>query len=86
MFYEVTRRQWANHSKFPIPWWCQQYFKTWENDNRKFFSYREAAFASNAHYRYWHMVGVKDHRQESLIGQAGEVEPVYDHYAVSFFV
>ena len=32
------------------------------------------------------MVGVKDHRQENLIGQAGEVEPVYDHYAVSFFL
>lgn len=32
------------------------------------------------------MVGVKDHRQESLIGQAGEIEPVYDAYAVGFFL
>ena len=32
------------------------------------------------------MVGVKDHKQESLVGQAGEVEPVYDQYALSFFL
>jgi hypothetical protein len=32
------------------------------------------------------MVGVKDHGRESLVGQAGEVGPVYDKYAVSFFV
>ncbi len=31
-------------------------------------------------------MGVKDHRQEGLIGQAGEVEPVYDSYALSFFL
>lgn len=49
-------------------------------------SSKEAAFASNAHYRYWNMVGVKDHHQESLVGQTGEVEPVYDAYALSFFL
>ncbi|GAA4058118.1 hypothetical protein [Streptomyces shaanxiensis] len=32
------------------------------------------------------MVGVKDHRQESLIGQAGEIEPVHDKYCLSFFL
>ncbi len=30
------------------------------------------------------MIGVKDHHQESLIGQAGEIEPVYDRYALGF--
>ncbi len=32
------------------------------------------------------MIGVKDHHQESLIGQAGEIEPVYDRYALGFFL
>ena len=32
------------------------------------------------------MIGVKDHHQESLVGQAGEVEPVYDTYSLSFFL
>ncbi|MFO1430230.1 MAG: hypothetical protein U1F76_08830 [Candidatus Competibacteraceae bacterium] len=86
MFYEVTWRQWAR-GNYPLPWWCQQYFRAWSDDyDGGLFSSKEAAFCSNAHYRYWHMIGVKDHHQESLIGQAGEIEPVYDHYAVSFFL
>src|SRR5206468_7227081 len=32
------------------------------------------------------MIGVKEASQESLVGQAGEIEPVYDEYAMSFFV
>ena len=87
MFYEVTWRQWANRDRYPVPWWCQQYFRAWQDDyDGGLFSSKEAAFASNAHYRYWHLVGVKDHKQESLIGHAGEIEPVYDHYVVSFFL
>ena len=87
MFYEVMWRQWANFGKYPLPWWCQQYFRAWRDDyDAGLFSSKEAAFAANAHYRYWHMVGVKDQTEESLIGQAGEVEPVYDTYAVTFFL
>jgi hypothetical protein len=87
MFYEVMWRQWANNGRYPVPWWCQQYFRAWRDTyDEGLFDSKEAAFASNAHYRYWHMVGVKDHHQESLIGQAGEIEPVYDNYAVSFFL
>ena len=85
MFYEVTWRQWAQRGAYPVPWWCQQYFRAWSDDyDSGLFPSKEAAFASNADYRYWHMIGVKDHHQESLIGQAGEVEPVYDNYAVGF--
>lgn len=87
MFYEVMWRQWAHRPSFPVPWWCQQYFRAWRDDyDGGLFSLKEGAFASNANYRYWHMIGVKDHHQESLIGQAGEIEPVYDHYVVSFFL
>ncbi len=46
------------------------------------FDTKEGAFASNANYRYWNMVGVKDYRQESLVGQCGEIEPVYDKYCL----
>src|SRR5262245_9822895 len=87
MFYEVMWRQWANYGRYPVPWWCQQYFRAWRDTyDRGLFDSKEAAFSSNAHYRYWHMVGVKDHHQESLIGQAGEIEPVYDFYALNFFL
>ena len=87
MFYEVSWRKWAHYGQYPLPWWCQQYFRAWTDAyDGGLFESKEAAFASNANYRYWHMVGVKDHRQESLIGQAGEVEPVYDKYAVNFFL
>ena len=50
------------------------------------FDTKEGAFASNANYRYWNMIGVKDAPQECLVGQAGEIEPVYDEYALSFFL
>ncbi|GBD95732.1 MAG TPA: hypothetical protein ENG83_04410 [Nitrospirae bacterium] len=87
MFYEVMWRAEAGGRPVPLPWWVQQYFRHWvEPYDSGLFSSKEAAFSSNAHYRYWNMVGVKDHRQESLIGQAGEIEPVYDQYALSFFL
>ncbi len=87
IFYEATWRAWARNQQWPCPWWVQQYFRHWvEPHDAGLFESKEAAFASNALYRYWNMVGVKDHHQESLIGQAGEVEPVYDRYATSFFL
>ncbi|MGB8939928.1 MAG: hypothetical protein WCD21_06760 [Streptomyces sp.] len=88
MFYEVMWRGWAARAQvpYPVPWWAQAAFRRWSDDfDSGTYESREAAFASNALYRYWHMVGVKDHRQESLIGQAGEIEPVYDKYCLSFF-
>ncbi|MBC9713594.1 hypothetical protein H9Y04_13540 [Streptomyces sp. TRM66268-LWL] len=86
MFYEVMWRGWTQQS-LPVPWWARQAFRAWSDDfDRGTYESKEAAFASNALYRYWHMVGVKDHRQESLIGQAGEVEPVYDKYVLTFFL
>src|SRR5262249_32309488 len=64
-----------------------QYLRRWtEPFDGGLFDAKETAFSSNAAYRYWNMVGVKDHEQESLVGQAGEVEPVYDEYAVTFFL
>ncbi|MFC7303534.1 hypothetical protein ACFQVC_04795 [Streptomyces monticola] len=89
MFYEVMWRGWAGREgvPYPVPWWAQANFRHWSDDfDRGTYESKEAAFASNALYRYWHMVGVKDHRQESLIGQAGEIEPVYDKYCLSFFL
>jgi len=87
MFYEMMWRIQGQERQMPLPWWVQQYFRRWiDAYDGGLFASKEAAFASNAHYRYWNMVGVKDHRQESLIGQAGEIEPVYDQYAVSFFL
>ncbi|MEU0647812.1 hypothetical protein [Streptomyces umbrinus] len=89
MFYEVMWRGWAGKRQvpYPVPWWAQQAFRRWSDDfDAGTYDSKEAAFASNALYRYWHMVGVKDHRQESLIGQAGEIEPVYDKYCLSFFL
>ena len=87
VFYEVMWRAFARGREYPLPWWVQQYFRKWtEPYDGGLFDAKEAAFASNAAFRYWNMVGVKDHEQESLVGQAGEVEPVYDQYAVTFFV
>lgn len=89
MFYEVMWRGWAGRARvpYPVPWWTQQAFRHWSDDfDPGTYDSKEAALASNALYRYWHMVGVKDHRQESLIGQAGEIEPVYDKYCLSFFL
>jgi hypothetical protein len=87
MFYEVMWRAWARRSTYPLPWWLQQTFRRWiDSYDQGLFDSKEAALASNALYRYWNMVGVKDAHQESLIGQAGEIEPVYERYAVTFFV
>lgn len=87
LFYEVMWRDQTRDRQLPKPWWVQQYFRRWTDAyDGGLFDSKEAAFASNANYRYWNMVGVKDHHQESLVGQAGEVEPVYDEYALSFFL
>ncbi|MEU6993874.1 hypothetical protein ABZ953_24865 [Streptomyces sp. NPDC046465] len=89
MFYEVMWRSWTGRAQvpYPVPWWAQQAFRRWSDDfDSGTYESKEAALASNALYRYWHMVGVKDHRQESLIGQAGEIEPVYDKYCLLFFL
>lgn len=87
MFYEVMWQAKSRGTPIPLPWWTQQYFRHWvEPFDGGLFDSKEAAFASNANYRYWNMVGVKDAVQESLIGQAGEIEPVYDKYVVSFFL
>ena len=86
MFYELMWRAKA-HGNYPLPWWVQQYFRHWSDSyDGGLFDSKQAAFASNANYRYWNMIGVKDHHQESLVGQAGELEPVNDKYTVSFFL
>ena len=86
MFYEVMWRTAARGAPYPMPWWLQSYFRDWPGDDGGMFGFKETALASNALYRYWNMVGVKDAHQESLVGQAGEIEPVYERYAVTFFV
>src|SRR4030088_952858 len=87
MFYEVMWRQWAQGGPFPMPFWIQQTFRRWiDAYDTGLFESKEAAFCSNALYRYWNMIGVKDQGDETLIGQAGEIEPVYEQYALSFFV
>lgn len=90
MFYEVMWRskfRIDRGARLPLPWWVQQYFRNWSDSyDSGLFSSKEGAFASNANYRYWNMIGVKDHHQESLVGQAGEIEPVYDNYTISFFI
>jgi hypothetical protein len=87
MFYEVMWRIQGRGRLLPLPWWVQQYFRRWSDAfDAGLFDTREGAFASNAAYRYWNMIGVKEAPQESLVGQAGEIEPVYDEYAMSFFV
>lgn len=86
MFYELMWRAHALGADYPLPWWVQMYFRHWlDSYDGGLFDSKETAFAANANYRYWNMVGVKNHHQECLVGQAGEVEPVYDNYCVSFF-
>jgi hypothetical protein len=87
MFFKVMQRIQARGGSHPLPWWVQQYFRHWTNAfDPGLFETLENAFASNAHFRYWNMIGVKDAPQECLVGQAGELEPVYDEYALSFFL
>jgi hypothetical protein len=87
MFYEVMWRAKSRGIPYPFPWWVQQYFRCWPDFfDGGLFDSKEAAFAANAFYRYWHMIGVKDAQQESLVGQAGEIEPVYDKYILLFFL
>jgi hypothetical protein len=87
MFYELMWRVQSQGRPLPLPWWVQQYFRRWTDAfDQGLFESRQGAFASNAAYRYWSMLGVKDAEQESLVGQAGEIEPVYDEYTLSFFL
>jgi hypothetical protein len=86
MFYELMWQTWSRSGPYPMPWWLQSYFRDWPGDDGGMFDAKQTALASNALYRYWNMVGVKDAHQESLVGQAGEIEPVYERYAVTFFV
>jgi hypothetical protein len=87
MFYEVMWRAWASGATYPIPWWALQALRAWSDDyDGGLFESKQAAFASNALYRYWNMIGVKDAGLESLVGQAGEIAPVYEAYAVSGFL
>jgi hypothetical protein len=86
-FYELMWRAFATGAPYPLPWWVQQYFRRWSDEyDGGLFGTLQGAFASNAQYRYWNMVGVKDAAQETLVGQAGEIEPVYDKYALGFFL
>ena len=86
MFYELMWQIQSRNTPYPMPWWLQSYFRDWPGDDGGMFGAKQTALASNALYRYWNMVGVKDAHQESLVGQAGEIEPVYERYAVTFFV
>src|SRR4051812_8068193 len=87
MFYEVMWRLWTAGVPYPTPWWVQEQLSHWSDDfDGGLFDSKESAFASNALYRYWSMVGVADHLEESLVGPAGEIEPVYDQYAMCFFM
>ena len=86
MFYELMWQIWSRNAPYPMPWWLQSYFRDWPGDDGGMFGAKETALASNGLYRYWNMVGVKDAHQESLVGQAGEIEPVYERYAVTFFI
>src|SRR5688572_29212044 len=87
MFYEVMWRAWDQQAPYPLPWWVLQTLRAWSDGyDEGLFESREAAFAANALYRYWNMIGVKDSGLESLVGQAGEVAPVYEAYATSPFL
>ena len=87
MFYELMWRSYAQNAPYPLPWWVQMYFRHWNRDfDQGLFDSKEGAFTSNANYRYWNMVGVKDYQQESLVGQFGEIEPVYDEYTLQYFL
>jgi len=87
MFYEVMWRLHASGATYPYPWWVQQAFRRWTDAfDHGLFDSKESAFASNAHYRYWNLIGEPNQNLESLVGQAGEIEPIYDQYTLSFFI
>ena len=87
MFYEVMWRAFTSGAPYPVPWWATQAMRAWSDDfDGGLFASKQAAFAANALYRYWNMIGVKDAGLESLVGQAGEIAPVYEAYAVSGFL
>ena len=86
----------------PIPWWVRRFNehkagpfyeaqrdennKEKQNYNSGVFPSALAAFYSNAHYRYWDMLGVKGQDRECLVGQAGELEPADGIHTISFFL
>ena len=88
MLYEVLWRCEGEGKPFPFPWWAQQYFRHWlEAPAGNYAGYdKYSGFVQNVLYRYWNLVGVKDHHQECLVGQAGEVMPVVDPYTFVFFL
>ena len=87
MFYELMWRSYTQDAPYFLPWWVQMYFRRWTDGfDGGLFASKEGAFSSNANYRYWNMVGVKDYTQESLVGQCGEIEPVYDEYTLVYFL
>jgi hypothetical protein len=87
MFYEVMWRVWSRQDPYPIPWWVKETLRRWiPLFDEGLFDSKEAALSSNALYRYWQMIGVKDIGQKSLVGQGGEIEPVYEAYAVGAFL
>ena len=87
MYYEVMWRDETTGRHIPQPWWMQEYFRrSSDRYDEGLFDSKEAAFARNGFFRYWNMVGVKDASLETLVGQAGEIEPVYDAYTLTFFV
>jgi hypothetical protein len=87
MFYELMWRAKSQSAPAPLPFWVQMYFRHWsDNYDCGLFGCKEEAFSSNAHFRYWNMIGVKDYKQEGLVGQCGEIEPVYDEYTLMHFL
>jgi len=87
MYYEVMWRNETTGRRIPQLWWHEEYFRRGSDRyDTGLFDSKEAAFARNGFYRYWNMVGVKDASLETLVGQAGEVEPVYDTYTLAFFL
>ncbi len=86
-FYELMWQDFARENAIPKPVWLRLALeKKIDSFDSGLFPSKEAALSSNHLYRYWNMISVKDHKDEILIGQCGEIEPVYDQYAISFFV
>jgi hypothetical protein len=53
IYYELMWRNKAQGEPMPVPWWAQQYFRHWiEPYDSGLFESKEAAFCSNALYRY----------------------------------
>nr|VFJ57876.1 MAG: hypothetical protein BECKFM1743C_GA0114222_102114 [Candidatus Kentron sp. FM]VFJ59689.1 MAG: hypothetical protein BECKFM1743A_GA0114220_102434 [Candidatus Kentron sp. FM]VFK10556.1 MAG: hypothetical protein BECKFM1743B_GA0114221_101445 [Candidatus Kentron sp. FM] len=92
IFYELMRKAYTV-GNYPVPWWVRQYCKDGTDEyNKDVFGKdgipfgEEAAFSSNAHYRYWDMAGVKGQSIECLIGPSGELEPAPGRHSLGFFL